>query len=325
MRVIVIGAGAIGGVIGGLLQRSGHEVELVARGAHLEVLRRQGLRLEVPGQTFQLDLPVAAGVAEVDWSRPAVALLAVKSQHSAGILDELVAAAPEGTPVVCAQNGVDNERQALRRFPATYAMCVMCPASHFQPGVVQAHSWPTAGLLDVGRFPEGVDATAEQLSAALTGAGFESRALPDVMRWKYRKLLLNLGNAVEAVCGLGARGSRLAALVMAEGEAALAAARIEAVSAEEDARRRGAHLKVEATASGPWNGSSSSQSLARRTGSIEADWLNGEISLLGRLHGVATPANDLVRRLARGLALEGAPPGGTDPEELLAQLNGVGR
>ena len=47
--------------------------------------------------------------------------------------------APDGIAVVCAQNGVENERMALRSFPDVYAMTVMCPATHLEPGVVVAY------------------------------------------------------------------------------------------------------------------------------------------------------------------------------------------
>ena len=60
------------------------------------------------------------------------------------------------------------------------------------------------------------------------------------------------------------------------------------------------------TPSGEWQGGSSWQSLARGTGSIEAEFLNGEIVLLGALHGVPTPVNALLQRLAIRAAAEGA-------------------
>ena len=76
------------------------------------------------------------------------------------------------------------------------------------------------------------------------------------------------------------------------------------------------------TASGEWRGGSSWQSLARGTGSIEAEFLNGEIVLLGALHGVPTPVNALLQRLALQAAVEGAGPGSWHIEEL-SDLAGV--
>ena len=67
------------------------------------------------------------------------------------VLDALVPVAPPDLPVVCAQNGVDNERQALRRFGNVYGVHVMCPATFLEPGVVQDNSSPISGLLDIGR------------------------------------------------------------------------------------------------------------------------------------------------------------------------------
>ena len=62
---------------------------------------------------------------------------------------------------MCLQNGVANESAALRRFANVYGICVMLPASHLEPGLVVAHSAPVPGILDVGRFPDGVDDTAD--------------------------------------------------------------------------------------------------------------------------------------------------------------------
>ena len=65
-------------------------------------------------------------------------------------------------------------------------------------------------------------------------------------------------------------------------------------------------------------GGSSWQSLARRAPTIEADYLNGEIGLLGRLHGIPTPVNDLLQQLANRAARAGQPPGSMTLEELEA-------
>ncbi len=142
------------------------------------------------------------------------------------------------------------------------------------------------------------------------------------MRWKYRKLLMNLANAVEALCGPSGRFSPLAKEAQREGKGALTAAGIEAVSPEEDRARRNDHLQLAPTASGEWQGGSSWQSLARGAGSIEAEYLNGEIVLLGGLHGVPTPVNALLQRLALKAAAEGAPPGSWRIEDL-SEMAGV--
>ena len=112
------------------------------------------------------------------------------------------------------------------------------------------------------------------------------------MRWKYRKLLNNLGNAVEALCGheLDDADAR-SALELLEGEAerVFSAAGIDPVSEAEDHARRGDHLRLEPVAGATRGGGSTWQSLARGSG-VETDYLNGEIALLGRLYGVPTPA-----------------------------------
>src|ERR1700691_4025499 len=70
-------------------------------------------------------------------------------------------------PVVCAQNGVASERIALRRFRHVYGMCVWLSATHLEPGTVQAQGAPLPGVLHIGRYPSGTDATATRIGADL--------------------------------------------------------------------------------------------------------------------------------------------------------------
>lgn len=317
-RYVVYGAGAVGGVVGGLLHQSGRPVTLVARGAHLAAIRERGLEVRRPQTTDLVRTAAVESARDVDWSAPVTVLLSVKSQHTAAALADLVRHAPPETTMVSLQNGVGNERALLRDFARVYGVCVMLPSTHLEPGVVEAHKDPVPGLLDLGRYPDGVDATAEALAADLVAAGFHSTVRPDIMAWKHRKLLLNLGNAVEACFGPGDAADRLLELVREEGEQVLRAAGVPLVSAEQDLARRGTLLQ----GSRAGGGGSTWQSLRRGTGDLETDHLNGEIVLLGRLHGVPTPANDLVRRAARRLARERGPVASLDAADVLAGLRG---
>src|SRR5260221_8610060 len=68
-------------------------------------------------------------------------------------------------------------------------------------------------------------------------------------------------------------------------------------------------------------GGSSWQSLARGSGAIEADYLNGEVALLGRQHGVSTPVNDMLQRVANRMARDRMAPGSLSPGHLEAELD----
>jgi 2-dehydropantoate 2-reductase len=268
-------------------------------------------------------VPVVEGPASIEVAGDDVVLLAMKSQDTVTALEALRPSAPPSVPVVCLQNGVDNERAALRLFPNVYGVCVMCPCSHLEPGVVEASSSPIPGLLDVGRYPAGTDSTSEAIAAAFKRASFESVDRPDIMRWKYRKLLMNLANAIEAVCQPPVDAD-FRRRVIDEGAACLRAAGIECVSEAEDAERRGGLLKIQPVAGQLRPGGSSWQSLERKAGSIESDYLNGEIVLLGRIHGVATPANELLQEVAVEMALSGAGPRSRPMEELQRRLDQAG-
>ena len=114
MRVVVFGAGGVGGTIAGRLHRAGAEVVAIARGARADAMRKEGLRLVTPDGDWRLRVPVAAHPKDLDWRQDDIVVLAVKSQQSARALADLAAVAPE-TTVVCAQNGVANERLASFR------------------------------------------------------------------------------------------------------------------------------------------------------------------------------------------------------------------
>jgi 2-dehydropantoate 2-reductase len=318
MHFVIFGAGAVGGVIGARLRLAGIPTTLIARGDHLTAIQERGLVLETAAGRQTVDVAVASSADEVSWTDDTVVLLTVKSQQTQAALAALVAAAPAGIAVVSAQNGVANEAEILRRFARTYSICVMQPCAHVEPGVVVQQCDPIPGILDIGRYPGGVDDTAGSIAAALESAGFISEPRADIMSWKHRKLILNLGNGVQACFEPGPEADELQARARAEGEAALAAAGVPLVSEGEDTARRGDLLQGR-TRSDAFG--SSWQSLSRATGSIETDWLNGEIVLLGRTHDVPTPANELIQRISNQLARTAGPPRSLDAARALAELS----
>ncbi|MDC2956893.1 2-dehydropantoate 2-reductase N-terminal domain-containing protein [Streptomyces gilvifuscus] len=327
MRYIIIGAGAVGGAIGGRLAGAGHEVVAVARGAHLAALRESGLRLTVPDGQHTYRLPAVEGPAELGELRADdVLVLAVKTQDTVAALRDWGPApvdgggtAAERLPLLCAQNGVEGQRLALRVFRHVYGVCVWLPATFVEPGRVSAAGAPLTGILHLGRYPHGTDETVRRIAADLEKTRFlEAPVVPDVSRWQYAKLLSNLANALEAVTSTaGDRAGELYRRVRAEGEAVLDAAGIAYASAEEQRETRGHKVDLVPLDGAPRGGGSSWQSLSRGTGSIEADYLNGEIALLGRLHGVPTPLNDLLQRLANTFARERRAAGSMPVEELV--------
>jgi 2-dehydropantoate 2-reductase len=316
MRFVVFGAGGVGGVVGGRLAQHGHEVALIARGAHYDAIRTGGLLLESPGARVRIELPIFNHPSGVTWTANDIVLLAMKTQDTPAALESLAAVAPATAPIVSMQNGVANEAMALRYFPNVYGICVMCPTGYQTPGAVQAWSAPTTGLLDVGCYPSGVDDTAEAIASVLRTSTFQSVPRADIMRWKYGKLIMNLANAVEALCGRLGRTNIVVDAAKREAIACFTAAGIPFVGEEEDSARRKDHIQVQAIDGRTRPGGSTWQSLGRGVRTIETDYLNGEIVLLGRRHGIPTPANALLQRLSRIAAANGSAPGAMLIEEL---------
>ena len=318
MKYVVFGAGAVGGVVGGHLHLAGSPVTLVARGEHLAAIRSDGLLLDAGDGRHRIDAPVTDTAADVAWTDDTVVLLAVKSHQAAVALADLRAHAPSDVAVVCATNGIATEVAALRLFARTYAVCVMLPATHLEPGVVVAGCHPTPAILDIGRIPGGTDETTAAVAHDFRAAGIASEERADILAWKRRKLLMNLGNGVDASFAQGDSADELAERALAEGERVLSAAGLTVVTAEEDRARRGTILQrrpdLERRGGSTW------QSLSRGTGDSEIDYLAGEVVLQGRLLGIPTPVNEAVVAATRRLAYAGAAPRSLDAAEVLATL-----
>jgi 2-dehydropantoate 2-reductase len=325
VRYVILGAGAVGGTIAGLLRLQGSDVTVLARGEHARVMKSDGLTLATPEGTHQIPLDVASAPDELKLHADDVLLLATKTQHTESLLSDIASlplsgagSAAESLPVVCAQNGVENERLALRQFAAVYGICVMLPATFMEPGVVDANGAPHNAILDIGRYPLGVDPTAAAVASAFEVSGLVSTPQPAIMRFKYRKLIMNLANLLDALVsdrdGIAALHQR----ATAEADACFAAAGIDCATVEEDRARRSGLLSITPIDGRRRGGGSTWQSFARGATANEIDWLNGEIVLLGRQYGVPTPVNAMLQRLARTAAAEHRGPRSLTSQEIEA-------
>jgi 2-dehydropantoate 2-reductase len=149
-----------------------------------------------------------------------------------------------------------------------------------------------------------------------------SEAVPNIMRAKYRKLLMNLANPLDALVLEGEDTGDLHRRARHEAEACFAAAGIEYATAEEDRARREGVLRVTSLEGRPRGGGSTWQSLVRGSGTTEVDWLNGEVVLLGRLHGVPTPVNAMLQAATRDAARRGTAPRSLKVADLEALIDG---
>ncbi len=336
-RYIVIGAGAIGGTVGGALTRGGAEVVLIARGAHAKALADNGLVLRTPDEVLLIPVSVAAEPADVRLTGRDVVVFATKTHQLDAALQEwvdqpvhegsdVIGTAGELLPALTALNGVVAEEKALRFFSRVFGVCVWMPAAHVTPGEVIVRSWPVAGQFHVARWPA-VLATPDDrelladIESTWTPAGLRIQLPADVEPWKYNKLLSNLTNAVVALADSGADDRNVADAVRREGEDVLRQAGIEFVPFEVSSAAR-----VNGPTVRPVPGTdrvipnSTWQSLHRNSGSVETDFLNGEIVRIAHQHGTTAPLNATMARLAREAADSGRGPGEFTTVELAAAL-----
>jgi 2-dehydropantoate 2-reductase len=322
MRYVIYGAGAIGSGIGGHLHRTGSNALLVGRPAHVDHIGAHGLRLITADETYTLAVPAVSRAADVGFTDGDVVLLCVKSQDTDQALVEIRAAGgdPRTLPILCCQNSITNEPAALRYFVRVYGVLIVVPGIFLEPGVVYNNSEGNAGMIEIGRFPTGADALCDEVAAALCAASYAASVNPNVMAAKAGKLFSNLGNAMGAITDGRGDADHYLAAVRREAEQCFQAAGIAYEPPADFQVRAAAVHRQSPLPPGVRNLGSSWQSLQRGLGTTEADFLNGEIVRLGRLHGIPTPYNELLQLVAAQMASRGDQPGAFTAEQLEALL-----
>jgi 2-dehydropantoate 2-reductase len=188
MRVIVVGAGGVGGMIGGLLAHHGVDVAFVARGRQLAALRARGLRIESPAATIQLP-PLEASDDPAQLAPADVVLVAVKSWQVAEIAASLRPLLRDGGFVVPLENGVEAAATlaaALGEAPVAGGFCAML-AWLEAPGVIR-HAGETLRVV-LGERNGGSSPRLAALAQQLTAAGVDTVLAPDITAATWEKFL----------------------------------------------------------------------------------------------------------------------------------------
>lgn len=313
MRICVVGAGAVGGVTGAWFARAGHDVSLVARGAHLEAIQRRGLTL-ISGGKAEVH-PVRASSEPADFGIQDAVFICLKTHSIAAMLPRLSALVAPDTMVIPAINGLpwwyfykeggrfdgqsvacldraDTLFEALA--PRHILGCVVHAAAEVtQPGVVNH----TAGRLFILGEPDRTkSARAERLVAAMNAAGFEARVADDIRVEVWTKLVGNLSYNPVAALALAQMNDihaseALLALIRAMMEEGMRVAEAYGVRIPVTVEERIAIAKKLAGAK-----ISMHQDVEKRR-PLEVDAIVGAVVELARKAAVATPMIDAVHAL----------------------------
>ncbi len=321
MRYIIYGAGGIGSIMGGHLARTGHDVVLIGRTGHVNAINHHGLRLITPTETFVLRVPAVTGPDKVVFTPDDIVCLCMKGQDTEPALKDLKKRIKD-VPIICFQNGVRNEEIVSRYFPRVYGAMVRVGAVYLTDGEVVCRRDPP-GWYIIGRYPTGTDALLEAVAGELRSAGYLIKTTDDVMPYKWGKLVSNLSNAIDAITGAGwGAESDIDEAVCQEAGSALAKAGVRWISQaqviEDWPETKNVRAQFHTVAQ-----SSTWQSLARRKGSVEVEFLNGEIVRLAKSVGLEAPLNEKLVLITQEMASHHEPPGKYTPEQL-NNLLGIG-
>jgi 2-dehydropantoate 2-reductase len=187
MRIAMVGAGGVGGLFGGLLARAGHEVVLVARGAHLLAIRRDGLQVESPLGRFTVRPPASDEPAELGTVDAVV--VAVKAWQVKEVAPRLRPLLGPATVVVPMENGVEAAGElaaALGPGPVAGGLCHVL-AWIERPGAVKHAGF--GPRVTLGELPGGGSERLDRLAAAMRQAGMEAAVVDDIRTALWEKFL----------------------------------------------------------------------------------------------------------------------------------------
>jgi 2-dehydropantoate 2-reductase len=320
MRLLVLGAGAIGGYTGGTLGLAGHEITFVIRPAAVARWQEQGLRLTVAGsgQTRVLRrFSSVTSLAEGLTGGPYDGLLfTIKSNDTAAAVGELRASTGAPPPIVCLQNGVDNEAVLAEAFgpERVIAGTVTSPVS--KPAEAEVVVERERGLGLALEHP-----LSRELLTAFTTAGLKAVGYPAAGPMKWSKLISNLlGNATSAILDMSVDAifadPRLYAVEAAMLRECLAVMRrlgypvvdlpgmplralVSAVRLPAGAARRLVRMRAGAGRGAKKPSIYADLHAGRRT---EVRWLNGAVVAHGDRLGVPAPVNRALTETVEALA-----------------------
>lgn len=212
MRFLIIGAGGIGCYYGARLQKAGHFVSYLARGAHLEALQQQGL------QVFHDDFEFNEAVEALDVKALLnkrcepydLIILTTKGGSTSVVLDDLKGwLGSASTPVLSLQNGVDNEvmiSAAIGRQRTLGGLAVRIGGHITEPGTVEVKGvaqvilgpWPNSAAYSNNEIE-----FIERIASTFNTAAIPTQVSPDIQYELWRKLIINNGvNPLSAITGL---------------------------------------------------------------------------------------------------------------------------
>jgi len=291
MRIAILGSGGVGGYFGGRLAAAGTDVTFIARGAHLEAIRRHGLRIQSPrGDAHIADAKAVATIAEagpVD-----LVLVGVKLWDTEAIAPTLRPLAEAGAAILSLQNGVQKDEILRRHLPAEAVMGGVCyiAATIAEPGVI-AHSGAMQRLV-FGEYGGARSRRGEALLAACTAAGIDAEFSDAIEQLVWEKFVFLVG-----LSGTTSMFRKPIGPIRedAAGRRMLLDAMRETVAV---GRARGVPLPAD-FADGrlafcdtlPAGMTSSMQVDLERGNRLELPWLSGGVVEMGAALGIPTPAN----------------------------------
>lgn len=299
MRIAVMAAGAVGGYFGARMAAAGHEVHFIARGAHLEAIRKNGLKIESAFGNLHLkdanatDDPATVGPVDI-------VLFAVKLWDTEKAAQQAKPLIGKDTRLITLQNGVDSVERIAPILGADHVVGGTAQMSSIisAPGVI-SHNGQFASM-HFGRIDGKPDAQLTAFADAAKAASVDIKVSDDINRDRWQKFIF-----LVALSGMTSAARSTIGPILADPETraffrrlmteTLAVGRAQGVPLSEDVIA----ARLQFLENAPKTLKASMAGDLERGNRLELDWLAGTVVKLGRETGVPVPANEAVYTLLK--------------------------
>ncbi len=294
MRIAVFGTGGAGGYFGAQLARSGEDVVFIARGAHLQAIRKEGLRLEAPGGEVLIQ-PARATDDPAQAGRVDVVLLGVKTWQVMDAAQSMKPMIGPGTFVVPLQNGVEAAAQLAEVLGAEHVLAGLCGTISRIAGPGHILTIGDANFVKFAEMDKRPSERTERLRQAFARAGVKVEVPPDIDVALWEKFLFvvafgGLGSVTRAPIGILRTLPETRQLLDRSLREIFAVARARQVALSEESVSKSTAF-LDSLAAG---GTTSLQRDIAEGKPSELEAWTGAVVRLGREAGVDTPLNQFI-------------------------------
>lgn len=293
MNIVVFGVGGVGGYFGGKIAKAGYNVNFIARGKHLEAIKRNGLLVKSIKGDFQINQLVTDNLNEI--RDPDLIILAVKSWQVDEVAKQIKPIISKNTMVLPLQNGADNVDKLLNHFDNRNVLAGLCKivSKVEAPGVINHFAFEPEIIF--GEIDNSKTERVKKVKKIFDEAGFKNKISEDIHRDIWRKFLFitmvsGIASLTRVVFGELLKDKNIEKMIIQTAIEIKNVANAKGINISND----DIDFAMDMYKKSEYNTTASMQRDIMQGKPSELENFNGYVVKQGKLLGIETPANQFI-------------------------------